>query len=365
MAAESTVARLKFDTIVNNSGLKQGMAQAAQVTKGGMGQIGSMLSSSGGFGKLGGIAGNLGISMPTQMSGLMGGLGGLGGGLMGGLGAAAGLYATAQAFASQAKTMQMDSAKLGMGVEQYQELSRVASRSGTDIETVSASLQKMRNSVFQANKGNTSLSNTFRSLGLNANELSRMDSGTQLEKVAGALSKVGNANTRLGIERELFGRSGGNLDPMLMNIGNGGLDRHKSWTDWSQTDVRVLAASKQNFTKDIPKAAGKFWAGVVSGFEGIGAEIGGWTQGHTGGREQYYRDQKTLDSMERAKTRDSLGSANAVDTGPRAFGQLAMQGSQEAYAASAAWQYGLQEKGDQQLEFLAQIAVNTHHTESD
>ena len=227
MPADSTIARLKFDTTVSNSGLRSGMAEARQIVQTGVGRIGAELSKFGGFG---GIAGKMGFSMPSF--GGLGGLSGLAGpgAIMGaGVGAAAAIYGSMQESAQFARGLQLSAEASGLNVEQYQELARASRKSGLSIEETVGGLHHLEYAVFQAGKGNKGLTDTFKRLGLSSDRLKAMNAGEQLEAVAKGLSNISNVTERHGVERELFGREGVSMDPMLQRLGgSGGLSAFKS-----------------------------------------------------------------------------------------------------------------------------------------
>ena len=350
MPSDSTVARLRFDTTVSNGGLRSGMNQAAEIVKSGVGKIGASLSRFGGFGgAFGGVAGKLGLSMPGELGGLMGGMANPG---MMGLGAAGGLYATVQAFAAKAKELQLSSSKLGIGVEQYQQLERAAKKSGLSIEETAGGMNRMRRAVFEANSGNKSLANTFKTLGINSQRLMQMDAGQQIEAIAQGLSKIGNANQRRGVEEQIFGRSGGEMDPMLMQLGRGGgLGQFKKWYDLSGSEARILAEQKNSVGKDVPGIAQKVAAIWGRDLNTVASEVGGWMHGHMGGGREYLKDQDTIDSIEKHK---SAALSAPVDTQLHGFGGMAMQGSQAAYELQMAEKYGVVEAQDRTNDLLEQ-----------
>ena len=115
MPADTTVARLKFDTTVSNAGLRAGMVQARQMVESGVGQIGAALSKFGGFGGIGGAIGGfsskMGLSMPGQLGGLMGGFASPG--AMGLAGGTAGIFALMQN-ASFARNLRLSSESMGV-----------------------------------------------------------------------------------------------------------------------------------------------------------------------------------------------------------------------------------------------------------
>jgi len=346
--SDSTVGRLRFDTVVTTDGLRSGMNRAREIVKGGVGAIGGDLSRFGGFGgAFGGVGSKLGLSMPSQLGDLVGGFKAPG---MMGLGAAAGLYATVQKFAGDAQELQRNSQKLGLGVDQYQELERASKKSGLSIDQTAAGLNRLRRSVFEANEGNKGLDSVFQQLGLSAQKLERLNPGQQLEQVAAALSKISDPNKRFGLEEALFGRAGGEMDPMLMKMGRGGLKQYGKWYDLNAAEASVLAEQKNAVLVDATGAAKKLAANAGIAVNAIGAEIGGWFGGRMGMGAEYARDMRAMRDTQQNQNRAAATAAQrAIDEENKklhGFGGMAMAGSQEAYALSMASKYGVTDKAD-------------------
>ena len=339
-----SVGTLKTNVIANASGFIAGMNQAAAAAKSGVARIKQS------FAGVTGALGKAGINLPGEVSGLAGGL--MSPGMMG-AGAVGALYSTQQMFASQAKEMQHSAARMGMGVEQYQEFSRAAYKSGASTEMAAAGLVKMRQAVFQANTGNTQLTNTFRLMGTSAQQLMRMDSAEQFEAIAKGLSKISNTNVRAGIERELFGKSGSQLDPMLMNVGQGGLKKYQKWHDLTGGDAQVLAETKNSFTKEMPAMARKAAAGIQSWLNADFAEVVGWAHGRMGAGADYLKDLDIQDSMRKANSKRSLDAGMPEST--HAFAPLALAGTQAGAEASLGWQFNIGDKLDKTNELLQGI----------
>jgi hypothetical protein len=360
MASESTIARLKFDMTCNSSGLRAGMAQAAQIVQTGMGRIGASLKAGGGFSGLGSIAGKFGFSMPGEFSGMMGGLGGMASGPMGMLGAAGGFYATMQAFASKAKEIQHTSARMNVNTDQYLELERAARKSGSSIDEVSGGMLRMQRSIFQANSGNKQLSNTYKMLGVDTQRLMGMNAGRQLEEVAKGLATIGNETMRRGVESQIFGRGGAAMDPLMQHLSKkGGLNAFHKWWDPNKQDLESLADMKFNV---IPEA------------ENFGMKVASYATDmfpllqFFGGKPRLMK--QAMPNMFTKGVNGALGGDNDAaaaeaayqpprDTSLRALGQLAMAGTQDAYAATVAWKYDISDKQEEQTDLLRRIADNT------
>ncbi len=323
MASDSTVARLRFDTVIGLDGMRSGMKQAAEIARGGMGRIGAAMSSSGGFGAFQSLAGRAGISMPS-----LGGM--IGGGALGIAGAGAGLFGMAQSGAAHARELSSSAEKVGLNIEQYQELSHAARKSGAGVEEAAGALNHLRRNTFEATNGNKAMADTFASMGINAKEVRQQDAGQQLETVAKGLMQIKDTTQRAAYEMQLFGKSGAQLEPMLRGIAVNGLAHYKSFVDMTEREAAQLKA----LTVGVPNIGEKIFSHFMDALAPDPLSKGIDITSAIGGKAKPASNDSSL-------------------TG---FGDLAQRGSQEAYSATIAWQYGLVDKQQQQVDLLTRIA---------
>lgn len=349
MASESTIARLKFDMVVNNAGLRAGMAQAASIAKGGAGQIGAAIGRIGGFGKIGGalsgFAGQAGLNF--------GPLGGVMGAIMNpgtlGLGAAGGLFALSQKMAADAKEIQRGSQRTGFGIVGYQELGYAAKKSGVEIGTAEMAVNRMRRQIgnLQAGKG----ASVFKDMGLGIKDFKDQSPEKSFELIAKHIMDIKDPMQRARIEMEMFGRSGAAVEPLLKNIAQRGL---KGYNNFALTggEVYGMAGMKTTIQDTIPammtKAYAKYSMGMADAVFGVANFFGAGLPTNASG------------NMESLAKLDSMSAQKALENqGPSALAGIAMRGSQEAYASTAAWTAGVEDQSQQQIDLLAQIANNT------
>lgn len=104
-----------------------------------------------------------------------------------GLGAA--LVAGMQAFANEADQSIKHARKINLSVEALQELQFAGERAGMSANQMNTALQRLQRRTADAAKGMGPAVQAFAELGLNAEQLSRMETDQILERVIGALSK--------------------------------------------------------------------------------------------------------------------------------------------------------------------------------
>lgn len=98
--------------------------------------------------------------------------------------------------------------KLDVGVKQFQGLEYAAKRSDVEIDTLETGLKKLRQTIFQAENGNKKAAQSFKDLGLNASELSKLDLATAYIKVSDAINKLNNSTKQAGSATLIFGKNG-------------------------------------------------------------------------------------------------------------------------------------------------------------
>lgn len=97
-------------------------------------------------------------------------------------------------------------------------LNRAFDNTGVGSEKVGTSLNKLQRSIIQASEGAKIQQAAFKELGLSVEQLEYMAPIDQLRAVAQALEGVANDSQRTKIAMDIFGRSGGELLPLLRNF---------------------------------------------------------------------------------------------------------------------------------------------------
>jgi len=110
----------------------------------------------------------------------------------------------------------------GATVENLSALEDIAARTGTSVDTVGDALVKMNQFLTAASKPGSVAADALKSIGLNAEELKRIDPAVALQKVAVALSGYANDGNKARLVQELFGKSIREVAPLLNDLAAGG-----------------------------------------------------------------------------------------------------------------------------------------------
>jgi len=134
------------------------------------------------------------------------------------LAAATGLAALTKAsFESIDATGKM-ARNLGIGVQQFQALSLVASEAGVDAGAFSASVGIMQRNITGLADGTAAQVDAFGKLGLSIEDLQDLAPDRQFIAISEALDKIENPTQRTALAMDVFGRSGRSIIGMLGNM---------------------------------------------------------------------------------------------------------------------------------------------------
>jgi hypothetical protein len=109
----------------------------------------------------------------------------------------------------------------GASVENLSALEDVAARTGTSIDTVASAMVKF-NAELAAAKPGSENSNIFKKLGLDAEELKRIDPAEALLKTSQALAKFADDGDKARVVQALFGKSVKEVAPLLKDLADAG-----------------------------------------------------------------------------------------------------------------------------------------------
>lgn len=112
--------------------------------------------------------------------------------------------------------------KVGVTVEALQEMRFVAEQNGVAVETMDGSLNKMTKTLGELQLGNKKAAETFKQLGLSAQQMFGLTPTESFEKIVGALSKIEDESVRAALGNKVFGRSYAELKP-LVDLGAEGI----------------------------------------------------------------------------------------------------------------------------------------------
>jgi hypothetical protein len=158
---------------------------------------------------------------------LMGGLGKVaiaGGAAFAAVGA--GAFAAANKAAETTDRIDKMSQKLGISREGFQEWDFILSQSGTSIDSMSAGMKTLTNSVDDLRKGTGAGSEAFERLGISMEDLEGKSQEEVFEMTVTALQGVTDETERAALANDLLGRSGQELAPLL-NAGADSIDAMK------------------------------------------------------------------------------------------------------------------------------------------
>lgn len=109
----------------------------------------------------------------------------------------------------------------GSTIEKISSLEQTALETGTTMETVSTALVKF-NAVLNEAKPNSPIAQALQRIGLNAEELKRLDPADALRKTAEALAGYADDGNKARLIQELFGKSLKEVAPYLKDLAENG-----------------------------------------------------------------------------------------------------------------------------------------------
>lgn len=109
----------------------------------------------------------------------------------------------------------------GASIENLSALEDVAARNGTAFDTVGTALTKF-NGLLKEAKAGSDTEKVLKAIGLNAQELRRIDPAEALQRVAVALNRYSDDGNKARIVQELFGKSVREVAPFLKDLAESG-----------------------------------------------------------------------------------------------------------------------------------------------
>lgn len=204
--ANRSLGTLTVDLIAKTAGFEQGMDRAARLADRRSKDISKAIDR--------GLKGAVG-SVAAFTTGLVGGL----------LSAQAAFEGFMNAI-NNADRLDELSARLGISTEQLSEWGYAAKLSGTDLESLTGSIQKFSKTVAAAADANSRQAELFASLGISVKDAAGnlRDVEDLLPEVADRFKALDNDTAEAALAMELFGRSGAELLEFL-NKGSDGLNK--------------------------------------------------------------------------------------------------------------------------------------------
>lgn len=111
--------------------------------------------------------------------------------------------------------------KAGTSVEAISSLAYAARRAEVSADSLATAVKKMQVNITDAARGGEEATEVFTRLGLSAVELSHLQTEEQFRRIADRISKIQNPAERAAMAVKVFGRSGTELLPLLLQGANG------------------------------------------------------------------------------------------------------------------------------------------------
>jgi hypothetical protein len=167
--------------------------------------------------------------------------------------------------------------------EELQRLAMAGELSGTGMEVVARSMNKLRLAQADAIQGNASLRETFDQVGISVSELSGMGAEALYYRVSDAVAGATTETEKLTIAGSLFGdRLAGQLIPMLDQGGEAMRELGDKAGVMSQETINALSQAddtiqelKQTLTVALGTVVGTVIMPLIKGVKTMGAVLGG------------------------------------------------------------------------------------------
>ncbi|MDB5388943.1 MAG: hypothetical protein JWM11_4589 [Planctomycetaceae bacterium] len=153
------------------------------------------------------------LAMGTKLAGL-------------GVGLGVGLVGMVKSFANTGSAMSDMAARTGDTSKNLSAIDYAAKKTGTSLETVEGGLSKMSDTISGAMSGQHDSILLLAKLGLSAGSLKGKLPTEQLEMFADAISRISNNDKKIDLVKQVFGKSGTALIPLL-DQGKAGIEKLK------------------------------------------------------------------------------------------------------------------------------------------
>ena len=142
------------------------------------------------------------------------------------------------------------SVRLGVATDELARLQHAAKLAGVDSDTLVGSLSKLQVAINRAASDDTNITaSAFGRLGLDAKQLGTLSVDAALRQVVKGFDGVTNATERAVIAQQLFGKSGGELLPLLLS-GSVALEQAAKDADKLGLSVGTMASVEVEMAND-------------------------------------------------------------------------------------------------------------------
>lgn len=174
-----------------------------------------------GLDKAGRLAEQQAAKIESTFNGLKGAAAGIGTALAGAL-SVAGLVGFFRATVDGLDRLNDLRDATGASIGNLSALEDIAARTGTTMDTVSDTVVKLNKTLGESSKPGSDAANALAAIGLNAEQLNRLDPAEALRQVAVALSGFADDGNKARIVQELFGKSIQQVAPLLGDLAKSG-----------------------------------------------------------------------------------------------------------------------------------------------
>lgn len=143
--------------------------------------------------------------------------------------------------------------RMGITTQKLTGLQHAGAMAGVGTEEVTNGLEKMLHSLGEAATGSGTAAVAFAHLGLNAQQLANMSPDQAFTSIAEGLKNIGNPAERAAVAMEIFGKSGQNLLPLLMEgkegIAAAQAEAEKLGISFNRVDAAKIEAANQSMKR--------------------------------------------------------------------------------------------------------------------
>lgn len=159
----------------------------------------------------------------------------------------------------------------GMAVQSLQALNQVAEDSSVSQEALNKSLNTFARNLGLVGQGSTKAAAGFNALGISVKDLKQQNPDQQFQTVAKRLSEITDASTRAAIGSQIFGKQFAEIQPVLQEVAENGLDpvieqMRRMGTLLDQDTIRQFQEAKKavhDMKDEVSGLATQFLVGLI------------------------------------------------------------------------------------------------------
>jgi hypothetical protein len=145
--------------------------------------------------------------------------------LTGAIAAVGALGAAALRTGAHFDAMEKEAEKIGVSIGTFAKMEAMAQKTGVSVGQLSSAMMRMERNVADAAIKGGDVGDALREIGMSASDLAAMRPEESLVAIARGIMAIENKFLRTSIEMRLFGRAGAELEVMLRNLSEGGMDK--------------------------------------------------------------------------------------------------------------------------------------------